>query len=249
MTQVSYHREHSSSLGHDMEFKVYGHGGQPCLVFPTQNGRFYDYEDHGMVEALRPWLDAGRLQLFCLDSVDDWSWSDVDGDRQARMELQERYHRYVVNEMVPKARWWSGHESPPLWVMGNSMGGFHSAISFFRRPELFDVMVSLSGLFEGSYFMGYGPSGLAFDNSPADFVANMPDDHPWLGMYRHRRIISCVGQGAWEEELLASTRWMDAVLTAKGVPHEFEYWGHDVAHEWHWWHRMIRQVFERLMPW
>lgn len=249
MTHGSYHREFSHALGRDMEFKVFGHGGQPCLVFPTQNGRFFDYQDHGMVEVLRPWLDAGRLQLFCLDSVDEHSWSDVGGDLAARMELQEQFHRYVVEEMVPRAQWWSRTDRPKLWVTGNSMGGFHAAISFFRRPDLFSTMVALSGLFEGSHFVGDNRGGRAHDNSPAWFVDAMPDDHPWLDQYRQGRIVAAVGQGAWEEELLASTRWMDEVLTRRGVDHQFEYWGHDVSHDWHWWHRMMTKLFGELMPW
>ena len=38
----------------------------------------------------------------------------------------------------------------------------------------------------------------------------------------------CVGQGAWEEELLYSTRQMDALLKEKNVPAWVDYWGHDV---------------------
>ena len=34
----------------------------------------------------------------------------------------------------------------------------------------------------------------------------MPADHPYWDIYRHRRIIMCVGQGSWEDELLDSTR-------------------------------------------
>ena len=41
--QIDYHKEHSSRLGRDMEFKVYGHGGKPALVFPCQNGRCVPY--------------------------------------------------------------------------------------------------------------------------------------------------------------------------------------------------------------
>ena len=51
--QIDYHKEHSSRLGRDMEFKVYGHGGKPALVFPCQNGRFFDWEGFGMLEKLQ----------------------------------------------------------------------------------------------------------------------------------------------------------------------------------------------------
>ena len=48
---VEYYKELSHELNRDMEFKVYGHTGIPCLVFPAQNGRFYDFENFGMIDA------------------------------------------------------------------------------------------------------------------------------------------------------------------------------------------------------
>ena len=48
---VEYYKELSHELNRDMEFKVYGHTGIPCLVFPAQNGRFYDCENFGMIDA------------------------------------------------------------------------------------------------------------------------------------------------------------------------------------------------------
>ena len=56
---VEYHRWWSRSLGQDMELKVYGHAGKPVVVFPCQGGRFHEYEDFGMVEACRSFVEAG----------------------------------------------------------------------------------------------------------------------------------------------------------------------------------------------
>ena len=49
--KVAYYKEFSHELNRDMEFKVYGHAGKPCIVFPAQNGRFYDFENFGMIDA------------------------------------------------------------------------------------------------------------------------------------------------------------------------------------------------------
>ena len=43
---IKYYKEYSHHLNRDMEFKVYGHSGQPILVFPCQDGRFYEYRKH-----------------------------------------------------------------------------------------------------------------------------------------------------------------------------------------------------------
>ena len=50
---TEYHKWHSPALGHEMELKLYGHYGQPVLVFPAQNGRWYDWEGH--TGWPRPW--------------------------------------------------------------------------------------------------------------------------------------------------------------------------------------------------
>ena len=42
---TEYYKEYSYNLDRDMEFKVYGHAGIPFIVFPCQNGKFYDFEN------------------------------------------------------------------------------------------------------------------------------------------------------------------------------------------------------------
>ena len=73
-----------------------------------------------------------------------------------------------------------------------------------------------------------------YDNSPYEFLRQMPADHPYWDIYRHRRIIMCVWQGSWEDELLDSTRQMDALLKEKNIPAWIDYWGFDSAHGWAW---------------
>ena len=67
-----------------------------------------------------------------------------------------------------------------------------------------------------------------------------------MEVFRRRKLIFCVGQGAWEEDLLKSTRRLEDVLRAKNVPAWFDYWGFDVSHDWVWWRRQIRYFVERL---
>src|SRR5271170_6567863 len=60
-----YHKWYSPRLGRDMELLVFGHTGLPVIVFPTSGGRYYEFEDRGMVGALGGKIDAGQLQLYC----------------------------------------------------------------------------------------------------------------------------------------------------------------------------------------
>ena len=65
-----HYRQYSHELGRDMESLVFGHAGRPILVFPTSMGRFFEYEDAGMIRALAGKLEAGEIQVFCVDGVD-----------------------------------------------------------------------------------------------------------------------------------------------------------------------------------
>ena len=231
-----YGKSYSSNLGREMEYAVFGNddAGRTCFAFPPQNGRFYDFNNFGMVETVRPWIENGTLRIVCPDAIDQETWSAENKNPRERIELQERWFHYVVDELRPMF-------SPDRksMVCGCSMGGVHAGNFFFRRPDLFDTLLSMSGLFNAQYFFHDYMDNLVYDNSPVHFLRNMPDNHPWINLYGQSRIILCVGQGAWEDDLLYGTRELDAVLTAKNIPHWADYWGTDVRHDWDWWQKQF----------
>ena len=104
MQASHYFKEYSHALGREMEFEVYGFGGKPCIVFPCQNGRFFDYNSFKMTDNIADWINSGRIQLFCVDSVDLETWSDVDGDPRRRGEMLEKWYHYIADELVPRIR-------------------------------------------------------------------------------------------------------------------------------------------------
>jgi len=55
-----------------------------------------------------------------------------------------------------------------------------------------------------------------------------------------------VGQGAWEDDCLRDTRALDAALAAISVPAWFDYWGHDVNHDWPWWYKQMNYFLGKL---
>ena len=93
---TEYHKEYSPRLGRDMEFKVYGHGGKPVLVFPCQNGRFFDWEGFGMLDTLGDYLEGGKLQLFTVDTIDAETLSLVGGDPYTRVRRHEAWYNYIM---------------------------------------------------------------------------------------------------------------------------------------------------------
>ena len=139
---------YSERLNRDMPLKIYGHAGTPCLVIPSQNGKHGDFESFGMVEACRPWIDSGKLQLFCIDTIDAETWSCSWKPPRERMELHERWIQYLMREVCPLMETCS--DGGRLMTMGCSMGAFHAGNLFFRFPDHFDTTICLSGVYDAA---------------------------------------------------------------------------------------------------
>ena len=244
-----YPKRYSHNLGRDMECAVFRADNpsdidhsKVCLVFPPQNGRFYDFKNFNMVEAARPWIESGQMFMICVDGIDGETWSAY-GDPRARIELQELWFQYVVDELLPEY----ADKGERAMTTGCSMGATHAANFFFRRPDLFDSVLGLSGLYDSSDGFGSYMDDLVYQNSPCDYLENMPWDHPYIQMYNERRIIICVGQGAWEDELKAGTARLRDVLTRKGIHAWIDFWGMDVNHDWPWWYKQTAYYLPFLM--
>ena len=106
---------------------------------------------------------------------------------------------------------------------------------FCRRPDIFDAVLALSGIYEAGFFIKGFSNELTYLNSPLDCLKNMSYDHPYIDLYKKARIIACVGQGSWENECIDSTRELDFQFKRLGVPAWFDYWGYDHPHDWPSW--------------
>ena len=233
---IDYRKWWSPSLGQEMELKVYGRAGKPVLVFPSSGGRFFEYEDFGMVEAVRPFVEDGRIILFTVDSVDRQSWLNGGAHPADRARRHNDYDRYVVEEVAPFVRECCGSQG--VLSTGCSMGAYHAANFFFRHPDVFDAVIALSGVYQlGRFIGGYMDDNVYF-NTPLAYLPNLID--PWyLDRFRNSRIVLCAGQGAWEDEMIADTLAMKRILEEKQIWCWVDLWGHDVDHDWPWWRRQM----------
>jgi esterase/lipase superfamily enzyme len=241
---VEYHKWFSPHLGQEMELKIYGQAGKPVLVFPAQAGRFFEFEDFGMVEAVRSSIETGQYQFFTVDSVDAQSWANSGAAPAERARRHEDYDHYIAREVVPFVRARLG-ETALLLSTGVSMGGYHSANFFFRHPDLFDALISLSGLFQLKMFVGDFCDENVYFNSPLFYLPNL-NDAWFLERYRRSRIVICAGQGAWEESMNADILALKAILQEKQVPAWIDFWGADVNHDWPWWRKQLPYYLGKL---
>lgn len=191
--EVRYFKGYSYNLNREMEFKVYGHRGKPVLFIPCQAGRFYDFENFHMDDVFRPYIDAGEIMVFSIDTIDNETWADHGGNPRARIEQHERWFNYIVDEMVPQIRHLAGERNwcqMPIMPFGCSMGAMHAANLFFRRPDLFDSVLALSGVYDSFDSFGDYMDDLVYRNSPYHYLSGMSEDHPYIRMYNERKISS-----------------------------------------------------------
>lgn len=248
--QTQYFKQYSPALGRDMECKVYGHAGRPVLFIPCQDGRFFDFESFHMTDTWAPWIESGQVMVFSIDTMDAETWSNKGGDPYWRARRHEQWIQYITDEMVPFMRdmanscnGWTGF--PGVMAFGCSLGATHAANLYFRRPDLFDGLLALSGIYTASYgFDGY-MDDVVYLNSPVDYLANMPVDHPFIQQYNQHKGVICVGQGAWE--LPETTHRIQEICQEKGIQLWVDFWGWDVNHDWPWWHKQVAYFLPYLL--
>lgn len=226
----------------------YGHWGRPVIAFPGEAGRAWDFEHNGMVDAIRPLIDSGRVKLYCVDSFDDQTWSD----RWLPLEERALRHRVYERWLTGPVLRWIEEDSPGATdavVTGASMGAYHALHLTLTRADVFPVAICLSGNYDPSTWSSWGRAGdAAYFTNPTDYVADLGGPHlEWLRAHAH--IVLVVGQGAWETHptrALPSTRRMAALVADKGISHELDVWGHDVTHDWPWWQRELAYHLPRF---
>ena len=248
---TAYHKEYSNCLGRDMEFKVYGVGGKPVLAIPTEKGRFYQWEETGMLDALSSDLEREHIQLFVTDPIDAETVCNQWGDPYHRVRMQEGWYHYVVDELVPRIRE-INVTGQDLLAVGCSMGAYHAANFFLRRPDLFDGVIALSGVYDTyGMYQGYMDE-VAYANDPCVSLSGMTLDHPYIDLFNRRRMVFCCGQAPDEEPSLSATRRLEQVFLRKGIRARMDYWGYDVDHSWFWWNKQMPYFLYYAMgeePW
>jgi esterase/lipase superfamily enzyme len=226
---------------------AFGSYGRPVLVFPSSEGRAEDFESNGMVEAVRPLIDAGRVKLYCLDSWDGGSWYRHDLPLEERARRHEAYESWVVEGAVPFVDADCGGRQEML-VTGCSFGAYHAVNLALRRADLFPLALGLSGVYDLS-MLGWGERGTSFHlNNPLWSLAAAEGEHlEWLRS-RLSLLLVC-GQGQWEDTTgaLDSTRALGRLAADKGLRVETDLWGHDVPHDWPSWRAQLAHHLPRFV--
>ncbi len=235
---------YAPAIGGNGTVAVFGHYGRPVLVFPSEQGRAWDFENNGMVGMVSGLIEGGRAKLYCVDSFDAGTWNRDDLPLEQRAQLHGGFEDWILNQVVP---WIHNDSGGPQDILatGCSFGAYHAANFTLKHGQLFPQALCLSGVYDVST-VGWGERGESvYFNNPMDYVSHLQGDHlDWL---RSRVFLVLVcGQGQWEDTTgaLDSTKAFSGLLGSKQIPHELDLWGHDVPHDWPSW----RNQFAHHMP-
>jgi esterase/lipase superfamily enzyme len=230
-----YHKWWSWRLDRDMELLVFGHSGVPIVVFPSSQGRFFEFEDRGLIGAVAHKIDAGEIQMFCVDSVDAESWYNRDVPPRWRIARHVQYENYIMEEVLPFIR--LRNFDPHLVSVGCSFGGYHAVNIALRHPDRFTGFLSMSGAFDLSNFLsGYYDQDVYF-NMPPHYLPNLGD--PWFfDRYRNNTYILASG---WDDHCLWQSQNLARIMGEKGIPHHLYIWDSWNSHDWPTWARMMNE--------
>ncbi len=235
--KISYQTWHSNQLNQKVELKVYGTNGRPLLVFPTSKGRFFDYENFGMIDAFREYIIGEQLIVFTVDSIDSQSWYNPDISAKEKAQRHNDYDQFVYKEVVPFIQYYES-KSPRSNIIatGCDFGAYHAANLFFRHPDVIKGVIALSGSFTVDFAVGNYVDDNVYFHDPLKYLPNLKD--PWyFDKFNDSDIILCSGQGINEEP--EKSLYLSTVLGRIGVNHWLDIWGYDVYHDWHWWRKQI----------
>ncbi len=229
----AYHQWFSPVLNRKMELLVFGHAGARMIVFPTSQGRFFDYEDRGMIWALQDHIEQGNLQVYTVDSVDAESFYCSWAHPSGRIQRHVQYDQYITEEVVPFTQ--THNPNPFLITHGCSFGAYHAINYALRHPDLVGRTIGLSGKYDIRNMLDDYYDEHVYFNNPVDYVPN-EHDAARLQMLQRLDIIIAIGD---QDPHYQNNRDLSNALWSQGIWHALRVW-EGWAHDWPYWQQMIR---------
>lgn len=210
------------------------------MFFPPRIGRFYDYENWGVVEALRHPLEQGWLQLFCVDSVDQESFYCFWCQPRGRIERHLKYEQYIIQEVLPLTR--QKNPNPFMMSVGCSLGAYHAINIAFRHPQYFGKVVGMSGRYDltlstgifSNLLDGYYDEDVYF-NTPCHYLPHVHDSY-YLDELRRLDVTLVIGR---EDVFQENNQRLSQILWEKGIWHALHLWDGE-AHKAYHWRKMVQ---------
>ncbi len=225
----------------------YGRFGHALLLLPTAQADFLENERFYLIKSIEHLIFAGRVQVFSVDSINRHAWMNRNVSIPDAARRGALYSAYIEHEVVPHIRGALHDDGARIGISGASFGAFHAANQFFRRPDMFDALIAMSGFYDlgPDYLHGFGNDDVYFNN-PLSYIPGITGEPERL-LKHHSQVHILSGRGAYEAPW-ASER-LARVLGEKGIPFNLDMWGHDVNHDWPWWRKMLPHYLGERVGW
>ena len=230
---------YSPATDRNMPVVTYGHYGFALLLIPTAGADYLEYERFNLINAIAPLIDAGKLKVFSINSMNNESWMNKAMLGEHRAINHNRFNQYVYNEVIPFIRNSVGNDTF-IYTCGASFGALHAMNLFLKRPDFINGVISMSGVYDlTEYTNGFWDEQVYF-NSPMHYVANLNDSY-YLDKIKASHHIHIYTGGGDYEDPDANKRFSD-LLWQKSIWHDLQIWGQDVKHEWPTWLHMLPYI-------
>lgn len=231
----------SPALQKEMPLAVYGYYGYALLMIPTAAADFLEYERFELMQTLKPFIDAGVLKVYSINSVNDESWLNGQKEGAHKAIRHNQFNEYVFNEVIPYIRNTSSEETF-IYTCGASLGAFHAVNLFFKKPDLINGAIGMSGVYDlTEYTHGYWDEQVYY-NSPAHYIPNLSDEWYLKNIRSSHHIHIYTGGG--NHEAPEKNQQFSDMLWNKGIWHDLELWGHDIHHDWPTWRMMLPYIIK-----
>lgn len=233
--QERYIRYYSHCIGRDIEMLVYGHWGHPVLIFPTTMGKYYQAKDFQLTESARGLVEAGKVKLYCVDSIDRDSWYGKHLHPSMRVRNAIQYDRFLNDELVPAMQ--SECNVGKIAVAGCSFGGFQAANFAFKHPEKVSHLFTMGAAFDiRSFLSGYYDDNVYFNNPP-DYLPNSDNSNLWQ--------MDIVLGTCSADFCKADNERLSGILASKNINHWLDIRWHG-THDWPIWREMFPEYLSRI---
>ncbi len=232
---------YSASLDKEMPIVGYGHYGFALLLVPTAAADYLEYERFQLMETLAPLIDAGKLRVFSVNSINNESWLNNEMQGEHKAIRHNQFNKYIFDEVIPFIKTNTSADTPII-TCGASFGALHSMNLFLKRPDLIDGVIAMSGVYDlTEYAKGYWDDQV-YLNSPAHYIPNLNDEWYLNNIRKSNHIHILTGGGDYEDP--AATAKFSEILNQKGINHDASIWGKEWKHDWPTWRAMLPLYLE-----
>lgn len=227
---------YSERLGKDMPIATYGYYGFALLLVPTAAADYLEYERFHLLDAIRPYIDGGKLKVFSINSINNESWLNQHMDPRHKSIRHQQFNSYVYEEVIPFIKMNTSMETPII-IAGASFGALHSMNLFLKRPDLINGVIAMSGVYDlTEYTKGYFDEDVYY-NSPQHYMPNLTDHYLLEQIRSSNHIHLFSGSGPYEDP--NASRSFASILYSKGINYELDIWGDEWKHDWETWRYML----------